>query len=486
MITRVLLTTRSAELSALLDEQLRPEEAVLVTVDSADEMWEHLGTQPCDLIAIDEEFLGSLPDVGIDRLGELPEAPQVIVLLGSDDAARRAELLQHGALAAIAVDIDQAVLARTIIALVRRAGELAVKEFLADEAVPDYYLGNFTSKSEAMRDLLATARKVVDSSSTLLVLGETGVGKEFLASAIHAESSRSEKPFVGVSCASLPEALLEAELFGHVEGAFTGATRGRRGYFELANTGTLFLDEIGELPLHLQVKLLRVLQDRVVQPVGAEERTPVDVRVIAATNRDLKQDMEAGRFRSDLYFRLSVVTLKVPTLVERREDVPDLVLEQIERFRNALGRPVFGIRPEALGVLQRYSWPGNVRELINVIERAVLLADGEDISLDDLPEEIRGQDGRPNRVDTWLHDEDSPLPFAGEPYQTARTRMLDAFERRYFEELLIDTRGRVGAAAQRAGISARSLYEKMKRLGLRKETFRSADVRLSDAPSHEA
>ena len=435
------------------------------------EMWNHLRLKPCDLLVVDRSFLGRDLAYEFQEIQHLPESPEVIVLVRVDDPAQRAELLDAGALACLATDLERPTLYRTVRALIRRTQKRAETEFIADDAALDCQLSDFASKSPPMQSFLATVRKVVRGGSSLLILGETGVGKEHLARAIHREGPRSENPFVAVNCAALPEPLLESELFGHVAGSFTGAHKTKRGYFELANGGSVFLDEIGELPLHLQVKLLRVLQERRVQPVGSEREIRVDIRVMAATNRDLKAEMVAQRFRSDLYYRLGVVTLTVPPLRERKEDIPDLVRNHIEHFSKALGQHVFGIRSEAMDCLLGYSWPGNVRELINVIERAVLLSDGEELGLEDLPDDVLSAGGR------TLEDE-GPQQVAGfdelirQPLQQAREALVERFERRYLHELLTQTGGKVGEAAARAAITPRSLYSKMRRFGLQKEAYK--------------
>jgi DNA-binding NtrC family response regulator len=326
-----------------------------------------------------------------------------------------------------------------------------------------------------MRELLSTSRRVAESDTTLLILGETGVGKEWLARGIHAEGPRSAAAFLAVNCGAIPEGLLESELFGHVKGSFTGATSDRRGHFELAHGGTLFLDEIGEMSSQVQVKLLRVLQEKTIQPVGGERQIAVDVRVMAATNRDPNEEMEAGRMRRDLYYRLGVVTLSVPPLRERREDIADLVENYFEIYRVRLGRAVYGIHRSAMAALVAHDWPGNVRELINVMERAVLLSTQEEITVADLPAPIA--DGMSSPVsgapgvatagavaldEAWLK----------KPLREARREAATAFERQYLTALLTETGGRIADTASRAGVSPRALFERMKQLGLRKEDFR--------------
>ena len=336
-----------------------------------------------------------------------------------------------------------------------------------------------------MREFLSLVRRVADTDTTLLVLGETGVGKEYLSRAIHAESSRSDGPFIAVNCVALSESLLESELFGHVEGAFTGAIRARRGYFELAHCGTLFLDEIGELPPQLQVKLLRALEERRIQPVGAEEEIEVDVRIIAATHRDLAEEVQARRFRSDLFYRLSVVTLEVPPLRARQEDIRGLVESNAEHFQFTMKRTAESVRGDALELLTQYSWPGNVRELINVVERAVLLCEGTEITPQDLPPEIRGEEAVliPGPAETLARISEDALEdeLLERPFREARREVIEAFERRYIENLLQRSHGRIKDAARLADLNTRSLFDKMQRLRIRKEHFK-----LHDTPSSES
>jgi DNA-binding NtrC family response regulator len=269
---------------------------------------------------------------------------------------------------------------------------------------------------------------------------------------------------------------LESELFGHEKGSFTGALRSRRGYFELAHGGTLFLDEIAEMAPSLQAKLLRGLQERKIQRVGSEELIAVDVRIIAASNRDLEAAIEAGELRRDLYYRLGVVTLTLPPLRERREDIADLVNNYVKQFRVQLGRSIAGISPEALEALEQYAWPGNVRELVNVIERAVLLCKGTGLTVDDLPELVVASMGwtqtpqaTARRNMKWLAGDE----LLSKPLGVARGELVTSFERAYLIRALRSTGGRVGEAARRAGIDPRTLYNKMKLYGLQKEEYKS-------------
>jgi transcriptional regulator with PAS, ATPase and Fis domain len=312
--------------------------------------------------------------------------------------------------------------------------------------------------------------QVIPSDSPILLLGETGVGKEHLAKAIHAESPRSAGPFVSVNTAAMPENLLESELFGHEQGAFTGAIRYRRGAFELAHGGTIFLDEIGEMPLHLQAKLLRVLQDYEVRPVGGEKTIRLDVRVSASTNRSLEAEVARGNFRQDLYYRLSVLTLTIPPLRHRREDIPTMVRRFIAFFRYKIGREINGFSDQALQALSNYDWPGNVRELMNVIERAMLLCKTDVIQMAELPNVFHGNpavsaaslSGVARGGADWL---DKTLP-------EVQKEVLAQVERLYLEMALRKTGGRIAETARIAGIHPRGLYNKMKQAGLRKEAFK--------------
>ncbi|HQN19089.1 MAG TPA: sigma-54 dependent transcriptional regulator, partial [Syntrophobacteraceae bacterium] len=261
--------------------------------------------------------------------------------------------------------------------------------YLSQELQERYQFGNIIGKSASMQRIYQLIEKVAPSRATILITGESGTGKELIARAIHFNSSRRELPFITVNCGALPETLLESELFGHEKGAFTGAVNLRKGRFELAHEGTLFLDEISEMSPPLQVKLLRVLQEMEFERVGGSQTLKVDVRVVAASNRNLKEEVARGKFRSDLYYRLNVVHVQLPLLRERTDDIPLLVNHFLAKYTQEGGPVLTAFEPEAMRTLLDYSWPGNVRELENVIERAVILSTGERIMVKDLPQEIR-------------------------------------------------------------------------------------------------
>ena len=262
-------------------------------------------------------------------------------------------------------------------------------EFLRKEVKKEFSFENIVSKNEGMQKIFEVIKKVAQYKSTILITGESGTGKELVAKALHYNSDRSQNPFIPVNCGAIPENLLESELFGHERGAFTDAIRTKKGLFEEADVGTLFLDEIGELPLQLQVKLLRVLQEGEIRRVGDSKPIKVDVRIIAATVKDLLKEVNEGRFRDDLFYRLNVFPIHIPPLRERKEDIPLLVTHFIKKYGLSLNKNVLGINHKALDILMNYRWSGNVRELENTIERAIVLADETNIEFENLPVEIR-------------------------------------------------------------------------------------------------
>jgi two-component system response regulator AtoC len=305
---------------------------------------------------------------------------------------------------------------------------------------------NMVAKSEAMGRIFEAIRKIGDYKTTVLITGESGTGKELIARAIHYNGVRKDKPMVAVNCGGLPENLLESELFGHAKGAFTDAVRDKKGLFQEASGGTLFLDEIGELPLALQVKLLRVLQDEMVRPLGSTESVKVDVRIIAATAANLAEGVKEGTFRDDLFYRINVLLIEVPALRHRKEDIPLLVNHFIDKYNKRLGKEIRGFRPDALQALMNHLWPGNVRELENVVEKTMVLTEQQDISRSELPEEIKsaavGVEGillKPN---------------------------IMALEKVLIEKALRETNNNRTRAAKLLGISHPTLLSKMKTCGI--------------------
>lgn len=315
-------------------------------------------------------------------------------------------------------------------------------------------------RSRKMMEIYDAIAKVADTPSTVLITGEHGTGKELVARALHQHSSRRGKPFITINCAAIPHNLMESELFGHEKGAFTGAVSAKAGKFELADGGTLFLDEIGEIPVEMQVKLLRILQYESFERVGGVKTLNVNVRLVAATNRDLEEMIKEETFRQDLYYRLKVVPITLPPLRERRSDIPLLMAHFLERFNQRLNKEIEGVTPEVMACLEEYEWPGNIRELENVVERIVLFSNGPRISLQDLPPELL----RRGEATTTTHivgvDGSLSLP---EMWKQEKERL----ERGMIAQALDQTGGNVTQSAKILGISRKSLQKKMKELDLR-------------------
>jgi DNA-binding NtrC family response regulator len=321
---------------------------------------------------------------------------------------------------------------------------------LREELEGRYQFGNLLGRTEGMRRVYELIASISDTDVNVLIQGETGTGKELVARAIHHNSSRRGKPFVKVDCAALTETLLESELFGHVRGSFTGATRDREGRFRMADGGTVFLDEIGNVPVAVQAKLLRVLQDSEFEPVGGDHPIQVNVRVIAATNQDLGRQIEKGAFRRDLFYRLNVVRVALPPLRDRRDDIPLLAQHFLETFRRKNGRPVEGFSPAALEMLRAYDWPGNVRELENLVERAVILCRGRMIEVGDLP----------------VGEERQAVPAVGRLAGRTLRELAAQAERQAILEALDRCQGDKEQAAAELQISRASLYSKIKKHGI--------------------
>lgn len=324
---------------------------------------------------------------------------------------------------------------------------------LQAEVEREYSFGGIVGKTPSMQEIFTLIRKVCDYKTTVLILGESGVGKELIARAIHFNSNRKKAPFVAINCGAVPENLLESELFGHVKGAFTDAVSDKAGLFEQADGGTLLLDEIGEMPPLLQVKLLRVLQESEIRPVGAGSMRKVDVRVVSATSRDLARDVVDGRFREDLYYRLNVFCITVPPLRKRTADIPFLAGHFLEKYGARLGKPGVRLSPEALKIFLEYEWPGNVRELENCIERGLVLCEGDTMGIDSLPDTIRNRFSGSSAFD--VAEDTFSLKQASE-----------RLERDYIRKSLEKTGGNRTQAAKILEISHRALLYKMKEYGI--------------------
>jgi nitrogen regulation protein NR(I) len=393
---------------------------------------------------------------------EYPDIPVILITAhGTVDSAVAA--LKAGAFDYVTKPFEQEEL-RKVIAKAARANDLerrSVHEGTAEGDRPP-----LVGTSPSMRTIYDMVARVADSPSTVLITGESGTGKELIARALHRGSSRRDKPLIKVNCAAIPKDLVESELFGYQRGAFTGAVGDKPGRFELADGGTLFLDEIGEIPVEIQVKLLRALQESEFERVGGIKTLKVDVRLIAATNRDLKSLIAEGRFREDLYYRLAVVPIALPPLRDRREDIPLLVAHFIEKYDRRLGKSVERIDDDALQLLVDYGWPGNIRELENLMERSVLFADGPSIRASSLPDSLRETGTPPPPIAAM-----GPLGAIAAPSGASMKEIVRQAQAELEKELisraLEETGGNVTRAAKRLQISRKSLQVKMKDLGLR-------------------
>lgn len=425
-----------------------------------------------------EKAIGSLQrdswDLGIVTSREGPPADELhaalkgadqqlpMVVIDSQPSVERARAcLQAGAgdyldIARVETDLEDA-----LVRLLTISRRVAAEEVLRRVVERPYSFDDFLGESPPMRSVYSLIDRVAASNVDVLVTGETGTGKELVARSLHRRSRRGSGPFVPVDCGAIPDSLLESELFGHERGAFTGADARRIGLVELADGGTLFLDEVGELPLPLQAKLLRVLQERRVRRVGARQENAVDVRVVAATSRPIDQMVSKGDFRRDLFYRINVVRIDMPPLRIRGDDIGLLAEAFTNRASQEMGRSVGGISPDAYQVLKNYHWPGNVRELNNVIRRAVAMTRATTISLDDVPDELVTSSGR----STGAEGEAVGF-FAERAAQTAR------FERQYLTDLLTRHLGDVSAAAREARLPRGTLYRLMKGHDLDAATFR--------------
>ncbi|HEY7725381.1 MAG TPA: sigma-54 dependent transcriptional regulator [Anaeromyxobacteraceae bacterium] len=401
---------------------------------------------------------------GMDLLrrvaADYPDVPVIVITAhGTVDSAVQA--LKAGAFDYVTKPFEQAEL-KKVIAQAARAHEIERTNVHG----PDGEKPPLVGESAAMRQIMEIVAKVADSPSTVLITGESGTGKELVARALHRGSPRRDRPLIKVNCAAIPKDLVESELFGHERGAFTGAVGSKPGRFELADGGTLFLDEIGEIPVEMQVKLLRALQESEFERVGGVKTIHVDVRLIAATNRDLKALIGEGRFREDLYYRLNVVPVALPPLRERREDIPPLVTHFVEKYNRRLGKRVERVEDEAMQVLLGYAWPGNIRELENLMERSVLFADGPVILASSLPDALRERGGPPAPIAAV-----GPLGALAAPSGASMKEIVRhaqaELERELIGRALEDTGGNVTRAAKKLQISRKSLQVKMKELGLR-------------------
>jgi two-component system NtrC family response regulator len=438
----------------VLKELLVEEGYEVLTAQSATGALELLADTDPDLVLTDMKMPGMS---GLELLKRIkhkdPQLP-VIMMTAFGTVEKAVEAMRKGAYDYITKPFDNEILKKTISSALTLWRVIKENRFLSEELKAKFGPSDLIGKSRAISQVRELIEKVAGTKATVLVTGESGTGKELVARAIHAHSPRRDKPLISVNCSALAETLLESELFGHERGAFTGATSQRKGRFEIADGGTLFLDEVGEMSPAVQVTLLRVLQNREFERVGGNKTVKVDVRVIAASNRDLKDEVARGTFREDLYYRLNVVHIEVPPLRERREDLPLLVRHFLEKFAKELNKETLSLSPEAMAVLKEYSWPGNIRELENMLERTVILSSGSLIQIDDLPIHPKPAGRR-----DWSLDQVIPPGLK-------LNEVLEIVEKKMITDALEKT-GHVQAhAADLLGIARNLLFYKIKKFNL--------------------
>ncbi|ACH39529.1 sigma-54-dependent transcriptional response regulator [Citrifermentans bemidjiense Bem] len=412
-----------------------------------------LSGEPFDIVITDL----FLPDLnGIDILTRVKESSprtEVILVTGYGSAETAVQAMKKGAYDYITKPLNIEEL-RIIIDKALEKGQLVSENVYLKKQLRDKYeFANIIGNSQAMQQLFSRMKRIIKTDSTVLILGESGTGKELVAKAIHFNGNRKDKPFIAVNCSAIPENLLESELFGHVKGAFTGAVKEKVGKFEAANYGTIFLDEIGTLPMHLQTKLLRVLQEQELERVGSNKQIKLDVRVVSATNVNLEEEVARGNFREDLFYRLNVIPILIPPLRERIEDLLPLTKHFLDKNCRSMQRPIMHIDKEALEALEAYPWNGNVRELENIIERIVALTEGDLITLRDLPANI---------VKSYVEGTPTSVTPAGIDMVAA----INEIEKRMIGEALQLAGGVKARAAVMLNINRTTLVEKMRRLGI--------------------
>lgn len=441
----ILVVDDDADMRELVHDMLKDRGHQVTTAGTGAEALKVLGEQDIAVVLTDLRMKGMQ---GLELLAEIRRAnPDIGVILmtafGSVETA--VEAMKHGASDYLTKPVKKDEMVRVVERVMRETSLRREVSRLRREIHKEYSFHQILGKSKAIQAVFDLIRRVADSPTNVLITGESGTGKELVAKAIHYNSDRKDSPFVPVNCAAIPEPLLESELFGHMRGSFTDAKMDKRGLFEEAQKGTLFLDEISELPLMLQAKILRAIQEKEIRRVGANKSIAVDVRIIAATNLNLSEEVKGKRFRDDLYYRLNVIELKLPRLRERREDIPLLVDAFLKKCGESRGKDVKGVSESALAMLMDYDWPGNVRELENIIERAVTLSRGEKIVPEDLPSSIQGARG-----DRRVLDE-----------AAERTLPLEAVEKEYILKILEKMGGNKYQAAHALGIDRKTLYRKL-------------------------
>ncbi len=448
-----LLIAEDEEITAGLLRKLfsRPDLELHIARDGAEAI-RMLDRQPVDVVLTDMKMPGADGLQVLEHARKANPDCEVILMTGFGSVEAAVHAMKLGAFHYVTKPFDTEEVSRLVDRVLDVTRVKRENVQLKSQARDHWSLTNIIGVSDPIRNVISMIRKVADTDSTVLVTGESGTGKELVARALHYLSPRAERMLVPINCSAIPAELLESELFGHVKGAFTGAHMARTGRFEMAHNGTLFLDEIGEMSPHLQSKLLRVLQEKSFTPVGGNKPLQVDVRVIAATNKDLDEAMRKGEFREDLFYRLNVIPLRIPPLRERPEDIPLLVEHFIKKFNRDKGRSVEGIRPETMGILRQMRWTGNIRELENVIERAVVLQGSGFIEPSDLPDQPQRTGGNGGPAAPTLGDEGLDLKQATEEFENSLIRQAISL-----------ARGNKNKAAALLGLKRTTFVEMLKR-----------------------
>lgn len=451
---KILIVDDEENFRHMLSLILKKEKYDVDTASNSEEAVEKMGSDEFDQILCDIRMPGVN---GLDFLKEVQKRgmdANIIMMSAYGTIDTAIEAMKLGAYDYISKPFKPDEIILTLRKAEERERLRKENELLRREIRKEYSFENIVSKNAKMQQIFEVIRKVAQYKSTILITGESGTGKELVARALHYNSDRVQKPFIPVNCGAIPENLLESELFGHAKGAFTDAIRTKKGLFEEADGGTLFLDEVGELPSPLQVKLLRVLQEGEIRRVGESRPIQIDVRIVAATVKDLVKEANEGRFRDDLFYRLNVLPIHIPPLRERKEDIPLLVNHFITAHNESLNKRVVGIEPRALDALMKYKWYGNVRELENTIERAIVLTDGEKIGVDNLPYEIQNFEDR------------EQVTSVGAEEEYSIKKASKALEMNLIQKALKKTKGNHTHAARVLEISHRALLYKIKEYGI--------------------
>jgi DNA-binding NtrC family response regulator len=460
-MTRLLIVEDERAIRLALSGLLRREGYEVEQAEDGAEAIRRLAAEPFDLVLTDLALGEGASGMDVLRAvrADQPETPVVMITAhGSEKIA--VEAMKLGAEDYVPKPFDNDEIRLVVKRALERTALARENRMLRARLERDLGFENLVGSGAAMRKVFATIRKVAETDLTVLIRGESGTGKELVAQALHEHSARKQGPFVAVNCAAISRELVESELFGHEKGAFTGAEARRVGRFEAAEGGTIFLDEIGDMAAETQAKVLRVLQERSFERVGGSKPLAVDVRVVAATHRDLEREVAEGRFREDLYYRLKVVEIEMPPLRERSEDLAALATRFLDQLAERHGRARRRLSAAALAALSRHAWPGNVRELRNVVERAAVLASGEEIEVEDLALPAARESAGP-----------APEGLAGLPFGEAKRSAAAQFERAFLLRALRENGGNISRTAEAIGMVRQSLQQKIRELGLRDEDW---------------